>query len=64
MRRIVERFTKAVAPALLAVTLAPSLSAQSLPETIEAIGKAQVATRILYITAHPDDETASLLAYL
>ena len=38
--------------------------AQSLPETVEAINKARVATRILFITAHPDDETASLLAYL
>jgi len=40
------------------------VSAQSLPETFEAIQKARVATRILFITAHPDDETASLLAYL
>ncbi len=27
-----------------------------LPETIEAIDAARVTTRILYITAHPDDE--------
>jgi LmbE family N-acetylglucosaminyl deacetylase len=39
-------------------------SAQSLPETVEAIDKARVTTRILYITAHPDDEWASLLTYL
>ena len=38
--------------------------AQSLPETVEAIDKARVTTRILYITAHPDDEWASLLTYL
>lgn len=38
--------------------------AQSLPETVEAIQKARVATRILYITAHPDDESSGLLAYL
>lgn len=38
--------------------------AQSLPETAEAIHKAQVATRILFITAHPDDEWSSLLTYL
>ncbi|MFZ3217962.1 MAG: PIG-L family deacetylase [Candidatus Acidiferrales bacterium] len=38
--------------------------AQSLPETVEAIHKAQVSTRILFITAHPDDEWSSLLAYL
>jgi LmbE family N-acetylglucosaminyl deacetylase len=39
-------------------------SAQSLPETVEAIHKARVSTRILFITAHPDDEWSSLLAYL
>jgi len=64
VRQIVERYTKPVVLALLAVTLAASLSAQSLPETVEAINKARVATRILYITAHPDDETAGLIAYL
>jgi len=37
---------------------------QSLPETVEAIHKARVSTRILFITAHPDDEWSSLLAYL
>ncbi|HUL34119.1 MAG TPA: PIG-L family deacetylase [Candidatus Eisenbacteria bacterium] len=35
-----------------------------LPETIEAIDAARVTTRILYITAHPDDESASTLTYL
>lgn len=35
-----------------------------LPETIEAIDRAGVTTRILYITAHPDDESASILTYL
>jgi LmbE family N-acetylglucosaminyl deacetylase len=39
-------------------------SAQSLPDTVQAINKARVTTRILYVTAHPDDETAALLAYL
>ncbi len=38
--------------------------AQSLSETVEAIHKARVSTRILFITAHPDDEWSSLLAYL
>ena len=38
--------------------------AQSLPLTSEAIEKARVSTRILYVTAHPDDEWASMLAYL
>jgi LmbE family N-acetylglucosaminyl deacetylase len=35
-----------------------------LPETIEAIDSARVTTRILYITAHPDDESAAVLTYL
>ncbi len=35
-----------------------------LAETIEAIDSARVSTRILYITAHPDDESATLLTYL
>jgi LmbE family N-acetylglucosaminyl deacetylase len=35
-----------------------------LPDTVEAIESARVTTRILYITAHPDDETSSLLTYL
>jgi LmbE family N-acetylglucosaminyl deacetylase len=35
-----------------------------LAETIEAIDSARVATRILYITAHPDDERADVLTYL
>ncbi len=43
---------------------AQPVGAQSLPETVEAIHKARVSTRILFITAHPDDEWSSLLAYL
>jgi LmbE family N-acetylglucosaminyl deacetylase len=35
-----------------------------LPETVEAIDAARVTTRILYITAHPDDESAAVLTYL
>jgi LmbE family N-acetylglucosaminyl deacetylase len=35
-----------------------------LAETVEAIDRARVTTRILYITAHPDDESATLLTYL
>ena len=49
---------------VLVATIAISTSAQSLPETVEAINKARVSTRILFITAHPDDEWASLLTYL
>jgi LmbE family N-acetylglucosaminyl deacetylase len=43
---------------------APQVSAQSLPDAVEAIHKARVATRIMFVTAHPDDEWASLLTYL
>jgi LmbE family N-acetylglucosaminyl deacetylase len=35
-----------------------------LAETIEAIDGARVTTRILYVTAHPDDESSSVLTYL
>ena len=35
-----------------------------LAETIEAIDRARVTTRILYVTAHPDDESAAMLTYL
>ena len=42
----------------------PPASAQSLPDTVEAIEKSRVTTRILFVTAHPDDEWSSLLTYL
>src|ERR1700739_4415008 len=35
-----------------------------LPETIEAIDAARVTTRILYIDAHPDDESSAVLTFL
>ncbi len=35
-----------------------------LAETVEAIDAAAVTTRILYVTAHPDDESAAILTYL
>lgn len=38
--------------------------AQSVPEVVDAIDHARVATRILYVTAHPDDEHSSVLTYL
>ncbi len=55
------------------ISLAPRAAAQfpsapgtgpGLAETIEAIDSARVTTRILYITAHPDDESAAALTYL
>jgi LmbE family N-acetylglucosaminyl deacetylase len=42
----------------------PPGTGQGLPETIEAIDSARVTTRILYVTAHPDDESAAVLTYL
>jgi len=35
-----------------------------LAETIEAIERARVVTRVLYIDAHPDDESGAVLAWL
>lgn len=54
---------------LLAPPAAPQFSpapgtGPGLPDTVEAIESARVTTRILYITAHPDDESSSLLTYL
>lgn len=62
----------AVSASLLAIAV-PHAKAQfppapgtgpGLAETIEAIDSARVTTRILYVTAHPDDESATLLTYL
>jgi LmbE family N-acetylglucosaminyl deacetylase len=36
----------------------------SLADEVEAIHKARVVTRVLFITAHPDDEASSLVTYL
>jgi LmbE family N-acetylglucosaminyl deacetylase len=50
-------------PAIAQFAPAPGTGA-GLPETVEAIENARVTTRILYITAHPDDESAAVLTYL
>ncbi|HTW23243.1 MAG TPA: PIG-L family deacetylase [Candidatus Baltobacteraceae bacterium] len=72
-KNFMNRFTTRSIATLLAVALlfaallAPQTKrvfAQSLPDAVEAIDQARVATRILYTTAHPDDETAGLIAYL
>jgi LmbE family N-acetylglucosaminyl deacetylase len=52
-----------VSPAAAQFPPAPG-TGPGLPETIEAIDSARVTTRILYITAHPDDESAAVLTYL
>jgi LmbE family N-acetylglucosaminyl deacetylase len=55
---------KLAAISFTCVAAIPAVRAQSLPDTVQAINKARITTRILYVTAHPDDETAGLLAYL
>ncbi len=63
-RGLKRRIAAAFVLAALAVWAAAPVGAQSLPEAIEAIDRARVATRILYVTAHPDDESSSVLTYL
>jgi LmbE family N-acetylglucosaminyl deacetylase len=58
------RLTAAILLAWGMISFVPAVAAQSLPETVEAINKSRVTTRILFVTAHPDDEWSSLLAYL
>jgi LmbE family N-acetylglucosaminyl deacetylase len=69
--RIFARWQIALAALLLIVIAPPAIAprqgsarAQSLPETVEAIEKARICSRVLFITAHPDDEWSSLLTYL
>src|SRR5713226_5852638 len=51
------------APVLAQFPPAPG-TGPGLPETVEAIENARITTRILYVTAHPDDESAAVLTYL
>lgn len=46
------------------LVVAAPMAAQTLQETVQAINKSRVDTRILFVTAHPDDESASMLSYL
>lgn len=64
LRTVLRRLTGAVLLAWAIGSLAPAMAAQSLPETVEAIDGSRITTRILFVTAHPDDEWSSLLAYL
>ena len=52
-----------VAPGRAQFPAAPG-TGPGLAETIEAVDGAPVTTRILYVTAHPDDESAAVLSYL
>ena len=51
-------------PATASMAQGPPGSGPGLPETIEAIENARITTRILYVTAHPDDESSAVLTYL
>lgn len=71
--RFLQRAAALLCAVLLTVATPQRLAAQfapppgtgpGLPETIEAIENARVTTRILYITAHPDDESSAVLTYL
>ena len=68
-----KALTDAVLSAIFLAMLAAPCQAQfppapgtgpGLPETIEAVEGARVTTRILYVTAHPDDESSAVLTYL
>jgi LmbE family N-acetylglucosaminyl deacetylase len=63
-KNVLARLAALILVAWAIISLAPVVVAQSLPETVEAINKSRVTTRILFVTAHPDDEWSSLLAYL
>ena len=67
-RKIIALLTAALtlwlaAPAAAQFPPAPG-TGTGLAETVEAIDSAGVTTRILYVTAHPDDESSSVLTYL
>jgi len=71
--RLLARYAPVVLLAALLIALLPRACAQfppppgtgpGLAETVEAIDSARVTTRILYITAHPDDESGAALTYL
>jgi LmbE family N-acetylglucosaminyl deacetylase len=75
MRRLQKFGLLSLLAALFAVTLVLSrVSAQqeapapgrgqSVADTLEAIQKARVVTRVLFTVAHPDDEASTLLTYL
>jgi LmbE family N-acetylglucosaminyl deacetylase len=51
-------------PVLAAEAPAQPGEGYGLAETLEAIERARVTTRILYVTAHPDDEPSGVLTYL
>ena len=63
-RRLVLRLLAVLAIPGLSVCAQGLSGSDDLPNAVEAIDHARVTTRILCITAHPDDEPAALLTYL
>jgi LmbE family N-acetylglucosaminyl deacetylase len=66
-----RRLARTLLLSLLCASVAVSTQAQgnaapdqSFPAALEAIQRARISTRILFITAHPDDENSGLLPYL
>ncbi len=74
MNRLFKRMVGCICFGIVLISLSGQPTSPQLPpapgtgpglsETIEAIDSARVTTRILYVTAHPDDESATLLTYL
>jgi len=64
MKRLQAIWLAIILTACAAISAALPGAGQSLADTIEAINKSRVATRVLFVTAHPDDEWSSLLTYL
>jgi LmbE family N-acetylglucosaminyl deacetylase len=63
-RVLIVRLLAALAIPGLCVCAQGLPGSAELPDAVEAIDHARVTTRILCITAHPDDEPAALLTYL
>lgn len=57
-------YAMVAAAAAVMISVAPVVRAQSVAQVVDAIDHARVTTRILYVTAHPDDERSSVLTYL
>jgi len=69
MRRLATLLALALLAFLPALSQTPPVpgagpAAPGLAEVLEAIARARVCTRILYVTAHPDDESSTVLTYL
>jgi LmbE family N-acetylglucosaminyl deacetylase len=64
MKRWQKIWPAIILAGLAVISTVPRSAAQSLADTVEAINKSRVTTRVLFVTAHPDDEWSSLLTYL